>query len=247
MEHSPDNLSISNAVVVFAKPPFRGEVKTRLTGRLDEKRATDLYRAFLDDTAARVSDFARSCDYPVTPILAYTEEPEHPGFEVFQERDYLFVEQSGGDLGDKMYGVVDGCFDHGADRVVITGSDSPTLLDRHLGRAFETLQKHDVAVGPSNDGGYYLMGLRSSTRTLFERIEWSTRSVLRETLRRAREDELECELLEFWYDIDTYDDLYRLHTHLLEYLAREDHTIAPRTTEMLRRLEAEGLFDVDAS
>ncbi len=247
MAFSRDNPSVANAVVVFAKPPIRGEVKTRLTGRLDEQGATELYRAFLEDLAARGSDFERSSDYAVTPMLAYKKAPTHPGFEPFRERDYVFVEQPGGHLGDKMHGVAERCFDSGAERVVIVGSDSPTLLDRHLGRAFATLQNRDVALGPSNDGGYYLMGLRNSPRTLFERIDWSTRSVLHQTLRRAREAGLECELLEFWYDIDNFDDLYRLRTHLLEYLAREDQTVAPRTAEMLRRLEAEGLFDVDAS
>lgn len=244
---SPESVDVSNAVVVFAKPPVPGEVKTRLTGRLDEQVATDLFRGFLDDTAARVAEFARGSEYAVTPILAYTKAPQHPGFEAFRERDYLLVGQPDGDLGDKMHGVVERCFDGGAERVVIVGSDSPTLLDRHLGRAFEALRNRDVAIGPSNDGGYYLMGLEESTRKLFARIDWSTRSVLRQTLRRAREADLVCELLEFWYDIDNFDDLCRLRTHLLEYLAREDQTIAPRTAEMLRRLEAEGLFDVDAS
>lgn len=247
MRLSQDSVSVSNAVVVFAKPPVGGEVKTRLTGRLNEQLATELYRAFLGDIAIRVANFARSNEHPVTPVLAYTKAPQHPGFEAFRQRDYLFVEQPGGDLGDKMHRVAEGCFDAGAEHVVIVGADSPTLLDRHLARALETLQTRDVAVGPSNDGGYYLMGLRNSTRALFDCIDWSTRSVLRQTLRRAREADLECELLEFWYDIDNFDDLYRLRTHLLEYLARENQTIAPRTAEILRRLEAEGLFDVDAS
>ncbi len=237
----------SQALVVFAKPPEPGEVKTRLAGPIDEEDAARLYRAFLLDTGERIVRFCSEASSPISPVLAFANSPNASAFEWFWEHDFRALEQTGENLGARMHRAVEQCVESGARRVVIVGTDSPTLLNRHLAAAFRALETHDVVVGPSFDGGYYLIGLDTPRRSLFEEIDWSTRSVLRGTLRRCHAGDLLCELLEFWYDVDTFDDLRRLRTHLLAYLAREDHTISPRTVEMLRRLERRELFDIETS
>ncbi|MFB6374424.1 MAG: TIGR04282 family arsenosugar biosynthesis glycosyltransferase [Bradymonadaceae bacterium] len=236
-----------NALVVFAKPPEPGEVKTRLTDRIDETTAARLYRAFLRDTAARVTAVAASLDEQVTPVLAYTGRPDHPTFEAFWDRDCVGVDQGGGDLGDKMNRVSRRCLEAGADRVLIVGSDSPTLLNRHYREAYRRLETTDVVLGPSFDGGYYLVGMTDPRPAIFEGIDWSTPSVLEQTVRRCRDNQLLCELIEFWYDIDTFEDLRRLKFHLLEYLAAGDQTVAPETAEMVRGLDADGFPGADGS
>lgn len=237
----------ANVAVVFAKPPEPGDVKTRLTDRLDEESAARLYRAFLDDTAARVASVAESFDQPVTPMLAYTDQPDHSGFEAFWAQGCAGIEQGEGDLGAKMNRVSRRCLEAGAERVLIVGSDSPTLQNHHYRDAYRQLEGADVVAGPTFDGGYYLIGLSEPQPAIFEGVDWSTPAVLEQTVRRCHRTDLLCELIEFWYDIDTFDDLRRLKFHLLEYLALGDQTVAPETAELLRGVDVQGQSRADGS
>ena len=233
--------------VIFAKPPEPGNVKTRLIGRLEPAETARLYRAFLHDVADRLADFASRRDADMTPVLAYTGDPEHPSFEHFRKRDFAMIPQGDGNLGDKLQSVTERCFSHGARRLVVIGSDSPTLMDRHLARAYRALAQNDVVLGPSFDGGYYLVGLTNPAPRLFADIDWSTPDVLEQTVARCRELDLLPLLTEFWYDVDTFADLQRLRFHLLEYLSKRDQTVATRTAELLRDLDDRGVFDGECS
>lgn len=229
--------------VVMAKPSEPGHAKTRLADAIGEQEAANLYSAFLEDTARTLDDASIPGTSELGLVLAHEGEPDHESYEPFREYDFHAVPQGEGDLGDKLSRVVEYCFEHGAQRTVVVGSDSPTLLDRHLAETFERLRGNDVVLGPSFDGGYYLVGLRSADVAIFDDIDWSTNRVLAQTLRRAKSRALLCELIEFWYDIDTFEDLERLQFHLLEYLSRREHSVAPETSRILRRLEEQGVLD----
>lgn len=229
-----------SVAVVFAKPARPGHAKTRLAESIGEEPAAELFAAFLEDTARMLADASLPEISDLGLVLAHEDDPDHASFAPFHDSDFRTVPQGGGDLGEKLARVVEHCFDRGAQRLVVVGSDSPTLPDRHLAAAFDELRGSDVVLGPSFDGGYYLVGLRSPEVEIFEGIDWSTPRVLGQTLRRAESRALLCELLEFWYDIDTYEDLERLQVHLLEYLSRRDHSVAPETSRVLRELEDKG-------
>ena len=211
------------AVVVFAKAPRPGAVKTRLCPPLSPAAAARLYRCFLLDTLDGVRALAG-----VTPVIAYAPRraralfaARHPGVRL--------LPQVGSDLGARMAGVFQRLFARGFDAVVIIGSNSPTLPRRHLRSAIRILGGADGVIGPSADGGYYLIGLRAPCPTLFAGVPWSTNRVLAVTLCRARRTGRRLRRLPAWYDVDTPDDLRRLAAEL-----RATRTSAARTRRWLR-------------
>lgn len=235
-----DELAVS--VVVFAKAPDAGRVKTRLAAELGDEVAVGLYRCFVADLAQMVARLADSLGAPVHPVLAYAGGADHEGFEPFRKGGFEFVAQGQGTLGERLSRVSRRCFDDGADQIVIIGTDSPTLGPRHVRGALAGLEDADVVVGPSFDGGYYLIGLGGAHVAVFDGIDWSTARVFGQTMRRCREASLLCEALEFWYDVDTFEDLQLLKTHLFDYLRNREPGIANRTAEFLSKLGGRGLL-----
>ncbi|QDG54517.1 glycosyltransferase [Persicimonas caeni] len=229
-------------VAVFAKAPRQGRVKTRLAADLGDERAVAAYECFLADIASMLSTLESELGCAVSTVLAYAGEPEHDGFDVFRDAGFAFMAQGEGDLGARLTRVTNGCFERGAERLLIIGTDSPTLGPQHFRQALDCLERSDVALGPSFDGGYYLIGLREAHTAVFEQIDWSTGRVFGQTVRRCRESSLLCEALEFWYDVDTFDDLKLLQTHLFDYLRYRKPTIANRTAEFIEKLVKEGIF-----
>lgn len=230
-------------VIVVGKPAVPGRVKTRLAADIGEEPSTDLYRAFLTDLADEVLAF---CDQRPgrRPILAHTGNPTRSGYDAFDLDSFQSVPQGEGGIGDRLKRLTTLSIEAGADAVLFIGTDSPTLSRRHLGDAENQLvEGHaDVVIGPAFDGGYYLIGLTTRAQTPFDDIDWSTARVLRQTLQQCHRHDLVCELLEFWYDVDTLSDLQLLRDHLLEYLDRKEN-IAPRTTEWLKRQGTRWLDD----
>lgn len=243
MSQGPVNSRIEDvAVVVFAKPPDEGKVKTRLARDIGDAMATGLYRCFLADISAMVSDFVARSDAAVTPIVAYNRDAQHAGYAEFRRRGFRFWDQGEGDLGARMAAVSQRCFDAGARRVVIIGADSPTLSPRHLRNALEALDAHDIALGPSFDGGYYLVAMRRASPQIFKGIDWSTDQVLAQTVAACRASSLLCATLEFWYDVDTFGDLIFLKTHLLSVLQECESESVLETARYLEKLDAAGVF-----
>lgn len=229
-------------VAVFAKAPRKGRVKTRLAAELGEERAVAAYRCFVADIVTMLSTLESELGCPVSTVLAYAGDREHEGFGAFRDAGLELMAQGEGDLGARLTRVTDACFERGAERLIIIGTDSPTLEPRHVAQALDTLDENDVALGPSFDGGYYLIGLSGAHTAVFEQIDWSTRRVFGQTVRRCRESSLLCEALEFWYDVDTFDDLKMLQTHLFDYLRYREPTIANRTAEFIEELGEAGVF-----
>lgn len=228
---SSDGLSVA----VFAKQARTGEVMTRLGAAIGDEEAADLYRAFLADIAETVGGLEDELDRPVHALCAYTGRADDPGFAPFDEKGFEFVEQTGEDLGARLRAVVDNHFARRDSPLLVIGADSPTLSARHFEQALSRLSGQEVVLGPSFDGGYYLIGLSGPHTAVFRDIDWSSRRVLGQTLRRCREASLLCETLEFWYDVDTIDDLKVLEMHLFDYLRHHQPSVAHHTAARLRR------------
>lgn len=232
----------ATAVVVFAKAPRAGRVKTRLAADLGDETAVELYECFMADVADSVAGLEARLDPPTSAVLAYAGDASNPGFEPFRRAGFSAVEQGAGGLGDRLARVSRLCFERGAQRLLIIGTDSPTLGPAQLAGALARLQHNDVVVGPSFDGGYYLIGLSGPHLSVFDEIDWSTRRVFGQTMRRCRASSLLCEALEFWYDVDTFDDLKLLKTHLFDYLRYREPDTARRTAELVSKLGEQGLL-----
>ncbi len=193
------------AAAVMARVPVPGKVKTRLVPPLTPLAAAWLYTGFLRDTVDRLArlDGIRpfvACTPPVADGFLAGIVP--PGFST--------LPQAGGDLGERLAFVAEALFSRGATTVVLCDSDSPTLPGRYIGEAFLRLDENDVVVGPCDDGGYYLIGMRRCTPRLFSDIPWSSPYVTQRTVEAAERLDLSVSLLEPWYDVDTAADLDRL-------------------------------------
>jgi uncharacterized protein len=198
------------ALCIMAKAPEPGQVKTRLCPPLSFDEAAALYRCFLMDKIAQVRDVPAA-----EPVLAYVPEGAAGLFEALAP-GFTLLPQQGGDLTSRLVSVLERLFEAGYDAAIVTDSDTPTLPTGLLERAVTLLAsgEHDLVMGPSEDGGYYLIGLRRVHRELFEAMPWSTSVVLEETLRRARALGLSAACLAGWYDVDTGADLERLVAEL---------------------------------
>lgn len=219
----------SVAVVVFAKAPAPGAVKTRLCPPLSPREAAALARSFLRDRIAQVRDLCG-----VSPIVAYSPASERKPFERLAP-DLALVAQRGRDLGDRMRTALRESLRAGHRAAIAVGTDTPTLPAGHLRRAVDLVGSGDVDVvlGPAEDCGYYLIGVRDDHPTLFEDVPWSTPAVLAVTLRRAAEARLRTAMLPDWFDVDTPDDLARLRAALAE-----NPGAAPATARFLARHDA---------
>jgi len=229
-----------NHLVLFAKAPRLGQVKTRLLSVLSPLRVRSLYIAFLRDsvaTARRVSGVHR---------FAIAFAPADGERLLRQElgrmaRGWSFLPQRGGDLGERMRRAFVENFQQGAKRIVILGADSPTLPARLVENAFAALQTADVVLGPSTDGGFYLIGVRrlkaEGRMSFLERgIEWSTERVLEQTIAAARRAKLKLHLLDPWYDVDDAASLRFLRTHLCALAACRSGEFPKHTWRALSKM-----------
>jgi rSAM/selenodomain-associated transferase 1 len=226
MEASSENterLPCSRTLVVMAKAPRPGAVKTRLAQSLPVEAVTELYCCLLDDTMA----LARSLSTVEVVIMcpaADVEDLMHlaPGV-------VTVVAQKGEGLAAGLTSVFAHFTAPGRQRVVAFNSDSPHLPASVLASAFEALTGHDVVVGPTNDGGYYLVGAKAAHPALFDRDCMGTKSALEILLARARDLQLSVSFTDPFYDIDEERDLTRLAAELRLAPAR-----APRTAIWLK-------------
>src|SRR5262245_10563097 len=188
-------------LALFARWPEPGRVKTRLSPALPTSLACQLYQAMLSDAQATCA--AASVD---ERVLYWADAPADqdwsPGSGGFAVRD-----QRGSDLGRRLQCAFDEMLGAAADRAVVVGADCPDMDHSRIDEAFAVLDAHDVALGPSADGGYYLIGLRRPAPILFETVSWGTSDVLEQTLLRAREAGLTVRVLGVLADLDTPADL----------------------------------------
>ncbi len=197
----PHAASPQAMVVVFAKAPRAGGVKTRLACSIGDAAATDLYR--------RMGRTVIDQLHGVNASVAVCYDPPDAADEMrawLGDSPTHYWPQRSGDLGQRLAHACDRAFES-ADRVVAIGTDAPAVDEATIRRCLSALESADVVLGPATDGGYYLLGLRAPIPSLFQGIPWSTETVLRETERRARRAGARVTYLEVESDVDTIDDL----------------------------------------
>ena len=210
----------NRCLVLFTKPAVPGRVKTRLIGDLSAEEAALLHAAFVDDTVERLRRA------PCELRIAWATEPggELPAVGV------PAIRQRGADLGERLFNGLSAFADEHA-AVAAIGSDHPDLPLSRVTEAFARLDGGDsVVLGPAEDGGYYLIAVRSDRlrHELFANIDWSTGRVLEQTIERCRAVGVEPSLLESWADVDQPADLRRLAAALVA-----DGAGCPRTRDLL--------------
>ena len=200
----------STSLVIMARAPRAGHTKTRLMPALTADEAAGLYQAMLLDTIERLGFL------PEFELwLAFTPEDERAWFETNINPGIPLMPQRGDDLGQRMHHIVEDRHSGGAEAVLIVGADLPTLPAEYVRQAADLLHEDNrVVLGPTEDGGYYLIGLREPDIRVFERIEWSTASVLQQTLRQAEAAGKSVSTVPSWFDIDEPADLERLRSEL---------------------------------
>jgi uncharacterized protein len=189
----------SNLLIIFVKTPVKGRVKTRLARTIGDENALNVYRRLIDHTCFVAGKAEADTEIWCSDPGGAQFEWGVPGAEV--------KVQILGSLGEKMNYSFKEAFDNGYKRVVIIGSDCYEITSGHINDAFQYLEKSDVVIGPSVDGGYYLLGMNSWYPNLFKNISWSTTVVYQQTLLRVSEEEYSILLLETLNDIDTIEDL----------------------------------------
>ena len=237
------------ALGVMIKAPRAGASKTRLVPPLTHAEAAELSVCFLRDTAANIAEACARADGAARGVAVYTPVGAESAFDGLLAPGFSLLPQRGEGFGERLFNAADDLLRVGFSSLCLIDSDSPTLPTRALAAAVEELAKPGdrCVLGPTDDGGYYLIGLRRAHRRVFEGIDWSTDRVLRQTVERAAEARLEVALLPAWYDVDDAATLARLCRELFAAGAAAGCASglagysAPHTREHLARLiEREG-------
>ena len=227
------NKKLTKLLVVVAKEPVPGKVKTRLSPELSPAIAADLYRCFLHDRIQESSTLNE-----VDRAIAYTPEDARETFTTLALDGFKLFAQQGKNLGERLNNIFLEKLTHGYKAVSIVDSDSPDLPKSIIKESFHLLssKQAEVVFGPCRDGGYYLVGMRKPHPELFRDIPWSTENVLSVTLKKARKMGLNVKLLSAWNDLDTFEDLLEFYTKYKDRPLSKDCP-GNKTFSFLSRLE----------
>jgi rSAM/selenodomain-associated transferase 1 len=218
------------ALGIMTKAPEPGKVKTRLTPPLTPEEAAQLNICFLRDVAHSIS---LACQQePARGVGIYTPVGAEAVYENTLPLEFFLIAQRGDDFGQRLVLAAEDLFTVGFESVCLINSDSPTIPPTNFSEAANELARHGerIVLGPSDDGGYYLIGLKKMHRRLFEEIDWSTEQVLEQTLRRAEEINVPVHFLPAGFDVDDRATLHRLCEELHE------SDVAPETTKFLQEI-----------
>ncbi len=228
-------MAISNALLIFAKAPQPGRVKTRLLGAVSANTAAELHKACLEDTLL-LARRAGACDvffFGAGDLSFFSVLRRRSSFPRFPAAARRVFAQRGPDLGARLEHGFRKMFRCGYRKVVVIGADTPWMGAARIRQAFRFLSKADVVLGPSADGGYYLLGLRRCVPQLFRGISWGTSRVLGQTLRAVSLAGASKKVLPLEFDLDRPADLIRASRLLSKNSAR-----APHLARMLKALRA---------
>ena len=223
---------MDSALLVFAKVPRPGSVKTRLTPVLSPSEAARLYTAFLRDTLRQSRRLSE------TDVRMYLAPPLPDGDLDGLPADVSLHEQQGDGLGARMQEAFRETLQAGYEQAIVMGSDHPTLPLSFLRQARRALQSpRSLCLGPTDDGGFYLLGMSAFYPQLFEDMTYSHSRVCSETLMRAERTDARLTVLPQWYDVDTPQDLHRMLADL-----ETGNPDAPNTRRLADHLGVEALL-----
>ena len=200
-----------NLILVFVRNPELGKVKTRLAKTLGANAALKAYIILLEHTESVLQTI------PCDKVVYYSEEIQQK--DLWSEAFYQKKLQKGSDLGTRMKHAFEMAFKDSYEKVVIIGSDLYDLNSTHIENAFKALEQHELVIGPSLDGGYYLLGMKKLHPAVFEHKSWGTDTVLEATLTDLKQQNVK--LLETLNDIDTFEDA-EAHPELLKMIKKND-------------------------
>ena len=226
------------ALAVMAKAPRAGKVKTRLAPALGMDGSAAINICFLRDTTRNIADVAEQGN--AAGLVCYTPVGDEAAFDGLLPEGFALIAQRGDAFGERLLAAAQDILSCGYGAVCLIDSDSPTLPQSALVRAVDELLKPGdrVVLGGSDDGGYYLIGLKQAHAAPFERITWSTGSVYAETVERVRDAGIELVELPVWYDVDDAATLAVLEAELLQgkrpAFASGDGYAATATREFLQ-------------
>ena len=225
-----------NALIVVVKNPVPGTVKTRLQQRYTPKQAADLYTAFVKDTL----ETTRSLNIDKR-IIAYDPPDAENAVRKICGDDWDYVPQVQEDLGQRMYQALHQQLHQGAKHTILIGTDIPSLPAMYITQAFEILKHKDVVLGPSTDGGYYLVGLSRPCSEIFQNINWSTPTVLSETIDALKQNDHTLGLVPPWFDVDTPEEFDVLIAHATAQQMTTSNTILKTHPRLLVYLDLNAL------
>ncbi|MCA1625675.1 MAG: TIGR04282 family arsenosugar biosynthesis glycosyltransferase [Acidobacteria bacterium] len=218
---------MKRAIIIMAKVPVAGTVKTRLQPFLTPEQCAELAAAFLQDAENKAKTICKKI------ILAYSPANERDALENILQTKNILVEQKGDNLGERMSNAFKFAFGRGSDAVVMIGTDSPAFAAEFIEQAFEFLETDsDLVLGKAADGGFYSIGLRKFVPRLFDGVAWSTDSVYEQIVKNAERLGLgKLSVLPRCYDVDTPDDFFVLRDEML--VVTEIQKRAPATYQWL--------------
>ncbi len=224
------------ALAIMTKAPRAGQVKTRLVPPLTPEEAADLNAVFLRDLSTSI---VRACELsPAHPVAVYTPAGSEEAYRNILPRQFSLLRQRGESFGERLIFAAEDLFAVGFASVCLINSDSPTVPGQNFAEAaIELAEPADrIVLGPADDGGYYLIGLKNMRRRLFEEIDWSTERVFGQTKERATELGVRVHELTCGLDVDDRATLLRLRDELMMNKSQPD--VAPNTRKFLAELTA---------
>lgn len=223
-----------NALVLFAKAPVAGMAKTRLQPHIPPGNSARLQEALIKDSISKMDQVDKVEKF----IYFYPAEQIEMFEKLTGNLPFHLVRQNGADLGEKMENAFKHLFEQGFLKVVITGVDSPTLPLEYITEAFTKLDRSELVIGPAEDGGYYLIGIKGKVLPLFSGVEWGSGNVLSQTEKLIKKHNIKPTLLPLHYDVDTIDDLRFLKTQL-KRMSRSRDQVPLNTMTLLDEILSE--------
>jgi len=237
---------MKDVICIFAKNPKPGTIKKNLGKAIGKKAAAKLSKSFIIDTIAttlRISnvDLALAVWPPdsieeFNGLVSYLQNHELDFKITEKSKNIKLLPQIGKDLGERMKNVSAEMFDSGVERLLIIGYDSPQIEQSIYRAAFELLKSNDVVLGPTFDGGYYLIGMTKHNPELFENISWGKPVIYRETVGKIDALNMSWQELELSYDVDDTDDLDQLYFDIDNHRLTGDDIICVHTERCLKEL-----------
>lgn len=221
-------MSSAECLLFYVKWPEPGKVKTRIAQSCGDDHAVGLYRCFILDMLDALAQ------NPQPVCVCYSPEEALPDFKLWLKETYLYLPQRGLNLGERMCNSFQDAFQLGFQSVCLIGSDLPDLPPEYVREAFERLSVYESVIGPSVEGGYYLLGFRKETffTEIFSDINWSQSTVYGETINKYEQRETKFTALSPWNDIDNLQGLQEWYRN-----NRNVNTRAARTLTHLRGME----------
>lgn len=202
------------SLVLMSRAPIAGKTKTRLESHLTAEECADLHRAFLKDINSKFLNL-KEVYSRLDLYLSYTPEVNQNLFKDIIDTDFIRIPQRGKNLGERMFNAVADAYQKSRLPVIITGSDLPLLALDIFTEALAGLKERDIVIGPSDDGGYYLLGMKKPEKSLFNFEGWGNQSVLERTIKEASRHNLKSHFLPEASDVDTFKELLDLRSKLI--------------------------------